>query len=778
MSNEISNQKFYRFLANFEQNNSNWADVADTEYGNSNGSVIKSEFRKFMQAEWANWNGEEGGAELSNSIINNFWKKLDTSAKGTDLNKLNDKEMEAMDTKIQAYVQLNEFIDANVKAPNVLSKTGQRWKADVSDDLAKIVEDYLKKGATGDLDSLLTEQLPAIENKNTAEYCAVEYQETLKNSLLKDYPEYKVALDDTLSGIIEKYLETVTAESDANTIFEDIKGIMDAYMATAGIGEGSVVDLSQYGYAQNPTDKLNDIQKSVAEQSIKNNLKDLEQEADFAENKTLYDAAIAKFITRTLGEATAETYNTLLDLGVEDFKGSTEGTTLKNRISVEDQYRNMGTSSEFYNTLKAEFGEALANTIAKDGRYIASYQNIIDDVLTQIENGGFVDKAGALDNKAISNYVLGEIAKNLDDFFPNGLKDLEIDDLNNMYDVRAEAADAEEDNDKSLSLHRDAALDYCEALVSKHKNYKAEVIKVFGENWKQEISKMYPSEIQTKMTKLKTAAAAMPKPVIPDANTAVAWTGPATGQVQVGKSVDLQIGAHINGVEATDIKFTAEVVSGAGNVTISDLGKLTVTAGNATGHIKVNVYATVDGQKIGSPREITITVNEVKGAENLSESATLKNATGAMQTSFLKDDLNGSKNSAINSVKDFVNKLKAGLLKEGFDEAKVNYATTTTINYYTALISAVSDKSGCGTRDEWKSAEFSYTDGNGTSQSSSANFYHWQITNKDKNGSKSTNNESGVAIIEHVRTFAKNEWSVSVSKSVVAAKFKEFFTAV
>ena len=322
MSNEISNQKFYRFLANFEQNGSNWANVADTEYGNGNGEVIKSEFRKFMQGEWTNWNGEESGTELSNSIINNFWKKLDTSAKGTDLNKLNDKEMEAMDTKIQAYVELNNFIDENVKAPNVLSQTGQRWKSDVSDDLAKIVEEYLKKGASGDLETLLAEQLPAIENKNTAEYCAVEYQETLKNTLLKDYPEYKVALDATLSDMIEQYLKTVNAESNADKIFEDIKGIMDAYMATAGIGDGSNVDLSQFGYTQNPTDKLNDIQKSVAEQTIKENLKNIEQEADYADNKTLYNNAIAKFITRTLGEATVENYNTLLDLGVEDFKAS------------------------------------------------------------------------------------------------------------------------------------------------------------------------------------------------------------------------------------------------------------------------------------------------------------------------------------------------------------------------------------------------------------------------------------------------------------------------
>ena len=782
MSNEISNQKFYRFLANFEQNGSNWANVADTEYGNGNGSVIKSEFRKFMQGEWANWNGEEGGTELSNSIINNFWKKLDTNAKGTDLNKLNDKEMEAMDTKIQAYVALNEFIDENVEIPNVLSQSGQRWKSDVSDDLAQIVEEYLKKGGTEDLATLLAEKLPAIQNKNTAEYCAVEYQETLKNSLLKDYPEYKVALDDTLSGIIEKYLETVSAESEADTIFEDIKAIMDAYMSTAGIGDGSNVDLSEYGYTQNPTDKLNDIQKSVAEQTIKDNLKEIENKADYAENKTLYNDAIAKFISRTLGEATAENYSTLLDLGVENFQNSTEGTNLKNRLSVEGQYRNMDTSSEFYNTLKAEFGEALANTIAKDGRYIPTYQNIIDSVLNKIDEGGFVDKNGALDNKAISEFILGEIAKNLDDFFPNGLKDLEIEDLNNMYDVRAKAADSEEDNEKSLSLHRDAALDYCEALVAKHPDYEVEVVKVFGENWKSEIGKMYPSEIQTKMTALKTAAAAAPEPTYIDGNTAVAWTGDTTGTVQAGKSVDLQVGAHINGIDKTKIKFVPQVVDGNGDVSIDGLGKLTVTAGNTAGYIKVNVYATVDGKKVGSPREITVTVNEApKTADLIANSATLKDAaSGTLDTGDLvrtrEFEESGVTATASSKVKNFVNGLKAGLLAEGFDEAKVNSAITTTVNYYTALINALTDKTGSKT-GEWDfSVDFTYNDANGNPTNATSTYGH-SSRRKEKN-LVNTFADSGVCIHEDVRGLGKNEWGVVVDKATVIAKFKEFFGAI
>ena len=40
----------------------------------------------------------------------------------------------------------------------------------------------------------------------------IKYQETLKKGILKDYPEYNVALDDTLNNIIEEYLKTVNGE--------------------------------------------------------------------------------------------------------------------------------------------------------------------------------------------------------------------------------------------------------------------------------------------------------------------------------------------------------------------------------------------------------------------------------------------------------------------------------------------------------------------------------------------------------------------------------------
>ena len=782
MSNEISNQKFYRFLANFQQGEQTWADVADAEYGNDNGSVIKAEFRKFMQAEWGKWNGEEGGT-LSNSVINNFWKKLDTNTKGAELNKLSDAEMDKMNGKIEAYVQLNEFVEKNVTRPTVLKTTGAKWEADVADDLAKIVEEWIKNGSQGDLDAILLEKLPEIQNSNTAQYCAVEYQETLKKGILKDYPEYNVALDDTLNNIIEEYLKTVNGETDPDGIYNAIKGIMDAYMATAGLGSGSNVDLSQYGYVQENTDGLNNIQRSVAEQKIKNNLSGLKNEADYKEYQADYDNAIAKFTARLLDETTVEGFNALLQTAVADFKESPEGKNLNNIVKVKKDYTNLTTSSEFYNVLVEKFGKNLADIIAQDGKYVTAYNELINEVVTQLEAGKLVDADGNIDTNAVQQYVLDGIAKNLDKYFPNGLKDLSIENLNKMYDVRANSADADPDKETALSIHRDAALDYCEALCSKHKDYEKLVTSesMFGENWREEIGKMLPSAIKSKMAILKAEALKL-NPVYLDSNTPVNWTGAAEMTMTAGSTKELELSASIASVDKADITYDAEIISGSGNVNVSDLGKVSVTASDASGHIKINVYAVVDGERVGAPKVVTVTVNEKPDAKTLAQNSKTLNdaATGTIDTGKLVRTRtfaeSGVTATATTKVADFVNGLKSGLLEDGFTDAQVYYAITTTINYYTKLISALTDQTGTGT-GEWEYAvDFTYTDANGNSVNTSST--HGHSSRRQEKNLKNKFGNSGVCIHEDVRGMGKNEWGIVVDKATVIAKLKEFLGAV
>ena len=189
---EVNTTKFYQFLAQYQKEGSSWTDIADSEHGNGDGTVIKSEFRAFLNAEW---NGEENG-ELTNDLINSFWKKIDTNQsatkiKGTklkNLNALDKKEVEALDKKLEVYVAFDKYVSENVTIPAVLTSMGSQWKSSVVDELTTILEKYISGGCNGDLETVLGEALPAIANKCTAHYCAVEYQESLKSTLLADYP--------------------------------------------------------------------------------------------------------------------------------------------------------------------------------------------------------------------------------------------------------------------------------------------------------------------------------------------------------------------------------------------------------------------------------------------------------------------------------------------------------------------------------------------------------------------------------------------------------------
>ena len=515
MSNEVNTRKFYQFLSNFEKGEQSWTNVADGEYGNADGTVIKSEFRKFLNAEW---NGEQNG-ELNNDLINTFWKKIDTNTsaskiKGTKLRNLNalDKEEAGnLDKKLEAYVQLNEFVANNVKIPNVLTSTGSQWKWDVVDELTLLVEEFVNNGGNGDVKQVLAEAYPAIANKNTATYCAVEYQNVLKSTVLADYPDYKVADDNTLNSILTAFVATIDGNATPEDIKAEVLQIVDAYLATAGIGDDSGYDLSELGYKQDANSALNDIQKSVLTQTIKNNLSAIKKEDDYDNYPEIFDSAIQTFVDNKLAVATYGDFETLKSVGMAEFKATKEYQSIANRILVDKNFRNIEQGSDFYKALVEAFGENLAQTIMLDGRYLTNsegenvYTAILDDVQEKIGNGEFTTD-GKVDLKAVQNYIIEEISKNLNDFFPNGYGDASIQSLNTLYDKRAEAATKETDDNESLKQHREAAIDYCDAIVKKGAPFKNIVNEVFGSDYETEINEMYPSEIVSKMNELKAKA--------------------------------------------------------------------------------------------------------------------------------------------------------------------------------------------------------------------------------------------------------------------------------
>ena len=606
---EVNTTKFYQFLSKYQQNGETWADVADSNYGNDDGTVIKAEFRKFINAEW---NGEENG-EMTNDLINSFWKKIDTNTSASkisgtklkNLNALDKKELANLDKQLEIYVEFDKFVANNVKVPSVLTSTGSQWKSAVTNELSSILEAFIAGGANGDLNAILTAVYQTIANECTAQYSAVEYQETLKDDILKEYPEYKVADDKTLDTLIKNYIQTVGTDITPEQIKEDIVAIMDAYLATAGLGDGSAYAIEDLGYDES---KLNDIQIAVIAQTIKNDLKEEAKKYEGFENE--FNTAVQQFVEDKIKKG--GDFETLKGSAAE-FANSKFKKQLDNTVTINTTYKDVTEDSDFYKRLVEEFGETLAKKIAQNDRYIQAYKDIINDVATKVN-------AGEMTIEEVADYIIEQISANLDKFFTNGLGDMSIEELNETYDKLVKAADEQKDDELSLQQHRDAAIKYCDAISKKSDELKEAIKEAFGtSDYKSAINNMYPGEIQEVMTELKAKALKIVAKIDGTKVTGCTWNSTNFGNntiVETGGSTNLNINASItlaNGTKVAPDSYEPTIISGMGNgaeVQVANNGVLTLKASNTAGNVTVEVYAIKNGERVGEPITITFKVQE------------------------------------------------------------------------------------------------------------------------------------------------------------------------
>ena len=630
MSNEIS--KFYQFLANQGQN---WTEVADSKYGNDDGSVIKAEFKEFINAEW---NGEEMGLDLTTDLVNQFWKKIDSNQstsviKGTNnirnYNALDDKEVENMEKRIVAYQQFNEYSEEYIKSPGVFSSSDADWKNDVETDLMVHLEEWITNGCEGDLTEYLEQFRPAIESKYTAQYCAIEYQNELVDDVLKDYPDYKIADDSSLQDLISTYVKNISESEvlpDADSIKEEIREIIDAYFATAGLGSDSGYDLSTLGYAPKADSGLNDIQKEVITAKLKANLSDITSSEDYEKYQTLYDEAINSYISDIISSTKYGDFETVLNKGAEDFKSTDGYKNLMNRIEATAVLSDLSAGSDFYNAIVDTLGQTIADKLAIDYKFLdGAYDEIINQALEKVQNGEFlktsnlVDSAAVVSSAATSSvdidalleWVTTQLAVNLNEIYSNGYGDMPIKELNSLYnklfDEGMELADS--DPDKAEQMIKDAALSYCEALSDKGNSMKNAVTEVFGDNYTTVINSANISDIKSLMEELIDKATE-----IGDISTYTAtWTDTYNSySMTTDSSLTINSAATVmNGTTPIDksrITYSASF-SGAGTGTINaSTGEITVTGGATTGTITVKVSVLVDGVELGEPKTITIDV--------------------------------------------------------------------------------------------------------------------------------------------------------------------------
>lgn len=780
MSNDVSS-KVYLFLAK----QGDWATAADK---NGDGTVIKSEFRQYMENNYE-WNGEDASAK--SDLINQFWKEIDTKQSGKLNKKLNNKgaldknEINTMNNKIQMYEILNNFTSNSIEVPSVVQDR-TNWKKSVAESLANKVDAYISSNKSADnLEAYLQEISPEIERKATADYCANQYLNTEMKDIVKEYG-YSYADDSTLQGMIDNYISQLSANSGEipsdEEINETVINIINEYLSTAGLKDSAGFDLSQYGYTANDNSPLNDLQKSIIKSNLQKNLQDISKESDYETYKSLYDDAINQFIESKLADGKFADFATLQNYGIAEFENSDNYKSVKKAVSVKAYIDSADFKSAISSAVSSAFADRISNVMTGE---VPAYDTLISDIMTKAQNGEFDNADGSLNTEKMQKYIIEQVKSNIAEFYPNGLGDMSLDDLSTMYDALVEAA--REKNDAAKV--KEAAISYCQAVSKKSTTLAQAVKDVFGAGYAATINKMLSGEIDSKMTELKAKVNE-----IGDASscTLAGWTTSVGDSINIlpGATVTYGLAANIlnnNGMVSSD-RIT--YATNNSNATVKD-GILTITAPSGSSEYTIEVYAMVDGEKIGDAKKIKVSCQQ-KDAKNMSTEHNvlvngeylddlISNHNKTLKISGFHrnggNSLNDSKSAAKESIKNVITQLVTDLTAAGYNTAKLQLAATSTINFYNAAIDAITDQE-YGDKDQGShNMNFSYVDGSGQSHAETSSYYQ-HTRKKEKNADwdkpcqSMGNNTTGIQMNESYNK--TNTYNFYINTGVLLNRFMSF----
>ena len=606
MSNEIS--RVYQFLAE----RPDWKTEMDT---NNDGTILKSEFRDFLAAEfdWESLEGWNGETSKQTDLINEFWKNIDTTQTGNitgtnfkNKNALDSKEITNMNLKIEMYEILNDYT-STLSAPSVVSDSS-RWKQSVNQSLANLTETFIKNGGVKeDLLAYLESVSEGVQNKTTADCVADEYLNTELKDFMKEY-NYSYLEDKTLQGIISNYIQNIPEGSTAEDIKSTVQLNVDAYLATAGVKEDNAFDLSAYGYSVNDATALNDLQKTYLTKTLQTAFENVQNETGYESNKELYDNAVNEFINNILSGAKFNDFETIKGYTYENFTNSEQYKEVTDVVAAKELLK----GDDLYNRVASEINQSLADLIKNDGRYLDVMDDIEAELITQVTSGEFsVD--GNLDTNAMLDWAVKQIQSRIMEFYENGLGDLSLSELNDLYDMLYVAANNEPDDDKSEQAHKDAANKYLDAISSKNDLFKNAVESVFnGKSYKTTISELTPSQIKDKIDQVKKLL---------DTYGDASELTISNGDWGIADTITLEEGdigeftlnpqfkdpsGNVKTITSDRIKYTSSNTSIA---TIDDTGKITINSQKANSSFSVIFNVTIDGILVGT-KSVTIKFEE------------------------------------------------------------------------------------------------------------------------------------------------------------------------
>ncbi len=592
MSNSIDQAKFYMFLAS-QDVKGGWEEVADgyNGGGKEDDIITKQEFRYFVNGEFNKWSGESLSAAQLNDLVDKFWSTIDKNQSNTKIsgsnmknrNALDENELQSMEKRVEAYSQLNNYVKE--MTPTDLSYTS--FPKELASALAEMVERYVASDSkTFDEFINKKENLPEI-NKIIGRCAANAYAEKYQTEVKDLLPQgYDIAGDKALQELIQQKISEYNFSDDAfankgkSEVFAELKAytqtIVDAYLASAGIGGVGGVNPEIYEQPENAP--LNDLQIAKAKEDI---IKGLGNQ--YNEYKELYDSMIEDF----LSGLTKADFDKLAGQGIVNaFKASEAYKDLQKMLNLVSQ---LDSAEKIEAVLAGKIPEEIAKDTAIN---IASDRNGLVAIVKEV----FAKNPNATMDDVIDHIILG-INKYLDESNP----DYSVKDLNALYTAR-ETVGKEYKDLNSIQL---AALHYCASLEGKNENYANAVKEVFGDDYNTEIKNTdnmasLINKMQTLMTKVTE--------IERWENAVVEWKTETNHTMPTDSSRDIALNATITNdgsAVSTNVTFVPTVISGDGEVECN--GKtLTVTSGSTGGELKVEVYAMVNGIKVGSPMTLTI----------------------------------------------------------------------------------------------------------------------------------------------------------------------------
>lgn len=353
-------QKIYTFLSDFK---GDWKSAID-ELGNGDGYIVKSEFSYFIEKkmDWKQYFADYGnGGQISDAtkknIINQFWDSIDLNKTIKHLgnsrlynqNALDEVEIQRIDDNIENIEIAKEvvaeiFNDIRKEYESSLndldSQYKEQWNQSVKSGLTEAAVNYVTNTSKNSIDLknyLLNQVKPDVIRKTTANVYAQYYINNERSGLFGGL-EYNSLADETLQGMVDRFVAASANESTANSLmyaFNSIKSkaksLVGSYLATAFEGKqnrkGETLKtdtkvLSNYGY--NPTyypdsELLNPLQKANMKvqlnKAYKTAMSNLpaDQKKNYNSIRTAFDAAAAEYINNACESMLFKDYNSVLN---------------------------------------------------------------------------------------------------------------------------------------------------------------------------------------------------------------------------------------------------------------------------------------------------------------------------------------------------------------------------------------------------------------------------------------------------------------------------------